>query len=590
MAPRLFRFASFTLDLDRLCLHTPAGEVKLRPKTFEVLRYLVENPQRVVTKEEVIASIWSGVTVNEEALTRCVSELRRALGDDAQQIVKTAPKRGYLLDVPILPEPEPASPGAKTASGTAPPAGPDAGRPPGLAAPASSGLPEVSPPPRAGVPPERRLLTVLVCELVGLKALAARLDLEDLREVVGAFDRCIAQVVERHGGYIAPRTADGSRAYFGYPQAREDDAERAIRAALAATRAVGELTLKGLPQGVQTRIGIASGLVLAMETGRSQEPDLVGETPLVAAHLASLAAPGSVVMSGTTRRIVGSLFESRDLYATELKGNEPVDAAVVLNEDAVTSRFEALRGNKASPLVGRGEEMGLLFRRWEQAKSGSGRLVLLTGDGGIGKSRIALAMRERLAGERHILITYQCSPFHQTTALHPIITQLSRVAGIRRHDSQEARLGKLEATLAQSGAWTPEQVALLAALLSIPGGDRYRLPDLDPQQLRERTFAVLQEYLLRLCGAAPVLIICEDLHWIDPTTLDRLTQTVEEITRLPVLLVATARPEFTPPWPNHWHTSTLPLARLPPPDIEALINSLTDGRPLPAEVVAEIVS
>ncbi|HEX6000482.1 MAG TPA: AAA family ATPase [Hyphomicrobiaceae bacterium] len=588
MAPRSIHFASFTLDLDRLCLHTPAGEIKLRPKTFEVLRYLVENPQRVVTKEEVIASIWSGVTVNEEALTRCISELRRALGDEAQQIVKTAPKRGYLLDVPTTPEPELAPAGAKAESGIAPPGRAEAALPPGSAAPASAALPE--PTARVGVPPERRLLTVLVCELMGLKALAARLDLEDLREVVGAFDRCIAQVVEHHGGYVAPRTADGARAYFGYPHAHEDDAERAVRAALAATRAVGELTLKGLPQGIQTRIGIASGLVLAVEAGRSAEPDLVGETPLVAAHLASLAAPGGVVMSGATRRIVGSLFESRDLDAAELKGAEPVDAAVVLNEGAVTSRFEALRGSKASSLVGRDEELGLLLRRWEQAKSGNGRLVLLTGDGGIGKSRIALAVRERLARERHILVTYQCSPFHQTTALHPIITQLSRAAGIRSHDSPEARLGKLEATLAQSGTWTPEQVALLAALLSIPGGDRYRLPDLDPQQLRERTFAVLREYLLRLCGELPVLIICEDLHWIDPTTLDRLSQTVEEITRLPVLLVATARPEFSPPWPNHWHTSTLPLSRLPPPDIEALIGGLTDGMPLPAEVVAEIIT
>jgi predicted ATPase/class 3 adenylate cyclase len=583
MAPRSFRFASFTLDLGRLCLRTPSGEVKLRPKSFEVLRYLVENAQRVVTKEEVISTIWSSVTVTEESLTRCISEVRRALGDESQQILKTVPKRGYLLDVPIE---------ADEVRGTAVSRG---GLRNGSTAPVPvpGDAPE-SPTPVRSIDPELRQLTMLVSNIAGLQALAVNLGPEDLHTVIAAYQRCIGEVVERHGGFVAQHLAEGVQACFGYPRAQEDDAEMAVRAGLAVIRAVGELRIEILAQTLQARVGIATGLVLVGDItgkGRPLGHALVGETPLLAAHLATLADPGAVVMSGATRRIVGRLFACRDLGSADLKGYaEAVDASLALYEDAIPSRFEALRGSEASPLVGREEELDLLLRRWEQAKSGNGRVVLLTGEGGIGKSRIALALQDRLAGEPYIPLIYHCSPYHQNTALHPITTQFSRAAGIRRNDSPEVKLAKLEASLAYSGEWPAEQVALFAALLSIPGTKRYPLPDLDPQQLKERTLSALLDITRRLCAIQPVLAVFEDMHWIDPTSLEQLSHAVDEIPGLPLLLVGTARPEFTPPWPNHWHTSTLPLARLGPLDVAALIGGLTQGKALPPEVVAEIVA
>jgi DNA-binding winged helix-turn-helix (wHTH) protein/tetratricopeptide (TPR) repeat protein len=582
MSVRSFKFASFTLDLDRLSLRTPSGEVKLRPKNFEVLHYLVQNPQRVVTKEEVIGTVWADVIVSDESLARCISDVRQALGDERHQIVKTVPRRGYLLDVPVERDAAPPPPAGPAAVGDA------SSLPPKTAPDLQAAPPALRP---AG--PELRPLTILVCHIAGLKALAATLGPEDLHKVMAACGRCMGEIVESHGGFIAQHLGDGFQACFGYPRAHEDDAERAVRAGLAATRAVAELRSDLITQELQACVGIASGPVLvddAAANGRRPAHGLVGRTPLLAAHLASLADPGAVVMSGATRRIVGGLFACRDLDGARLDGSpETGDTALVLYEDAVPSRFEALRGMDASPLVGREEELELLLRRWEQAKAGNGRVVLLTGDGGIGKSRIALTLQERLAGQ-YIPLIYHCSPYHQNTALHPIIAQLARAAGIRRQDSPEVRLLKLETLLDSFGKWSCEEVALLAALLEIPGGDRYPLPDLDPQQLRERTLEALREGVRRLCVIRPVLAVFEDLHWIDPTSLAQLSRTVEEIPALPMLLVGTARPEFSPPWPNSWHTSTLPLTGLSPAQVKALIGGVTQGRALPAEVIDEIVA
>ena len=334
-----FRFASFKLDLDRVCLHTPSGEVKLRPKSFEVLRYLVQNARRVVTKEEVINTVWSGVTVTEESLTRCISEIRRALGDDGQQIVRTVPKHGYLLDVPAQSDAD------EIAAPPTSPRGPDSAG--GAARQAAFEEPR-APEAIRSVPHERRQMTAMVCSIADLTALAARMDPEDFREAMTACYGSLRAAVERHGGHVARHLADGVLACFGYPLAHEDDAERA---GLAATRAVGELKIAGLDSALRARAGVATGLVVvgdAIGSAPSAEPALIGETPLLAAQLANLAAPGTVVMSGATRRIVGELFECRDL-AEALKGaGEPVNASVVLHEGSIASRFEALRGSDAS--------------------------------------------------------------------------------------------------------------------------------------------------------------------------------------------------------------------------------------------------
>jgi DNA-binding winged helix-turn-helix (wHTH) protein/class 3 adenylate cyclase/tetratricopeptide (TPR) repeat protein len=589
MTPRSFRFAAFTLDLDRLCLRSPSGEMKLRPKTFEVLQYLIENARRVVTKDEVIKAVWSGVTVTEESLTRCISEVRRALGDEAQEIVKTIPKRGYVFDLPVYPDeakglaaPGDEEPPAGAGSASAPVRGPVRGPVP---APVPGDQANPAGRPRDG---QRGQLTVMVCNIVDLAMLARRLDPEDLREVLAAIYGCARRVIGRHGGFVARQLADGVMAYFGYPQAREDDPERAVRAALALMQAVGELKIELLSKRLEARIGVATGLVLVGDD-QAEDHAPIGETPLLAAHLANVAAPGTVVVSGPTRRIVGGLFECLPL-SVDVNATDTIAASVVLREGGIASRFEALRGPDASTLVGRGEELEFLLRRWEQAKSGKGRVVLLTGDGGIGKSRIARALQDRLAGQPHVALVYHCMPHHRETALHPIITQFMRAAGIRRTDPAEVKLGKLELSLEYSSRPPDEHISLFAALLAIPGGERYRLPDLAPQDMKERTLGALVDLLRRHCAAKPVFALFEDLHWIDPTSLELLTQVVEEASDLPLLLVGTARPEFAPPWPNHWHTAAMPLTRLGPSDVETLIGSVTRGKALPAEVVAQIVA
>jgi class 3 adenylate cyclase len=327
---------------------------------------------------------------------------------------------------------------------------------------------------------ERRQLTVMFCDLVGSTALSARLDPEDLRGIIGSYHRCITETVESFGGFVARYMGDGVLAYFGYPRADEHDAERAIRCGLAAVDRVSQLKLA---ERLHSRVGIATGLVVV--GGEVVEHDVVGETPNLAAHLQALAEPDSVVIAASTRRLTGELFEHEDLGVVEIKGlTAPVVASRVLRESGAESRFEALRAAR-TPLVGRDEELALLQRRWQQAKNGEGCVVLVSGEPGIGKSRLAQAMLEEPAGEPHTRLRYFCSPHHQASAFHPFITQLEHAAGFSREDLPEARLGKLEALLGRSNAGL-EEIGFIAALLSLPAGDKYRIPDLTPQRRKER--------------------------------------------------------------------------------------------------------
>jgi class 3 adenylate cyclase len=322
---------------------------------------------------------------------------------------------------------------------------------------------------------ERRHLTVMFCDLAGSTALSARLDPEDLRGTITAYHRCCTELVERNGGFVAKYIGDGVLAYFGYPQAHEHDAERAVRAGLDLVEAVPKLaTHAGSP--LQVRVGIATGLVVVGDligTGAAQEHAVVGETLNLAARLQALAEPGAVVIAAATQRLTGGLFEYHDLGTTALKGfAENVPAWQVLRVSAIESRFEAMR-TAMTPLVGRDEEVDLLLRRWEQTKRGGGQVVLISGEPGIGKSRIAQIVLERISTEPHIRLRYFCSPHHQESALYPSIAQLERAAGFRREDTPEQRLAKLEAVLAQGTNDLSEAVPLLLDLLSIPTGDRY---------------------------------------------------------------------------------------------------------------------
>ena len=342
--------------------------------------------------------------------------------------------------------------------------------------------PAPSPPPTASEA-ERRQLTIMFCDLVGSTALSTRFDPEDLRELIGPYHRAVADTVGRFDGFVAKYMGDGVLVYFGYPQAHEDDAERAVRAGLGAIDAVRRLDVKS--GKLEARVGIATGLVVV--GGEAVEHDVVGETPNLAARLQALAASNSVVISAATRRLVGDLFEYRDLGAIEVKGiAAPVPAWEVLRPSAVASRFEALRGSALSPLVGRDQEIDLLMRRWANAKAGDGQITLISGEPGLGKSRIVAALAECLRSEPYLRLRYFCSPYHQDSALFPFIDQLSRAAGFARDDAPGVRSEKLEALLARA-APPDEDVALLVDLLSLPASERHALPNLSPQRKKEKT-------------------------------------------------------------------------------------------------------
>jgi len=453
---------------------------------------------------------------------------------------------------------------------------------------------ETSPAPSAsaGAKPhdaaERRQLTVMFCDLVGSTPLSTRYDPEDLREIVGAYHRCVADTVGRFGGFVARYMGDGVLVYFGYPEAHEDDAERAVRAGLAVIDAVGQLATQ---EPLNARIGIATGLVVVGDligAGAAQERGVVGETPNLAARLQALARPSTLVVADGTRRQIGTLFEIEDLGPQPLAGfAEPQPAWRVVGESGVVSRFEALRSG-ATPLVGRDEELDLLFRRWQQAKSGEGRVVLVSGEPGIGKSRLTAALSQRIETEPHTRIRYFCSPHDQDSALYPFIGQLERAAGFARDDTATMKLDKLEARLAHGAE--PGDLSLIAETLSLSGGERFPPLDLSPQRKKERTLAALLRQLQALTRRQPVLMIFEDLHWIDPTSREVLDLTVEKITGLPVLLVATYRPEFQPPWVSQSQVTVIALNRLGRSEGATLVRRLAGNLgALPPDIVEEIV-
>jgi class 3 adenylate cyclase/tetratricopeptide (TPR) repeat protein len=436
---------------------------------------------------------------------------------------------------------------------------------------------------------ERRQVTVMFSDLVGSTALSARMDPEDLREVISAYQKCVAEAVRRFGGFVAKYMGDGVLVYFGYPQAHEDDAERAVRAGLELIGVVSAL-MPNAP--LQTRVGIATGLVVVGDligSGEAQERGIVGETPNLAARLQGIAEPNMVVIAEATRRLLGNLFELEDLGAKDLKGIAgPVRAWAALRASSVEGRFEALHTTGLTALVGREEELELLLRRWSKAKSGEGQVVLLSGEAGIGKSRLTAALLERLSGEAHTRLRYFCSPLHTDSAFYPIIGQLERAAGLAHDDKPQAKLDKLDAVLAQTST-SPEDAALFAEMLSLPNDGRYPALEPAPEQRRQRTLDALTSQLAGLARQQPVLLIFEDAHWVDPTSLEVLGRIVDRIKTLPVLLIVTSRPEFNAPWVGQSHVTSLTLNRLGEREAAAIIASLAGNKALPADVLAEIV-
>jgi class 3 adenylate cyclase/predicted ATPase len=440
---------------------------------------------------------------------------------------------------------------------------------------------------------ERRQLTVMFVDLVGSTELVTRLDPEEMAHVISAYQDCCSKAVGRWGGHIAKYMGDGLLAYFGWPQAHEDEAERAVRAGLAIVDAITRLnTPAGAP--LAARVGIATGVVMVgglIGEGPAQEQTVVGETPNLAARLQALAAPGSVVISQATRRLVGGLFELADLGPRRLKGfAAPLAAWRVAREGRAEGRFEALRGERLTPLVGREHELGILFESWARAKDGDGQVVLLAGEPGIGKSRLIRALRGRLGDEPYTPLSHYCSPYHTNSALYPVIGLLERAARLDRDAPPDEQLGRLEAMLAPSSERADEIVPLLAALLGVPTGARYPSLTLTPELQKRLTFEALLEQLAALAAQRPVLALYEDAHWIDPSTLELLGLVIERIQGLPVLVLITFRPEFQSPWTAHSHVATLTMSRLGRRQGAALVARVAGEKLLPAAIVEQIVA
>jgi class 3 adenylate cyclase/predicted ATPase len=436
---------------------------------------------------------------------------------------------------------------------------------------------------------ERRQVTVMFSDLVGSTALSARMDPEDLRDVISAYQKCVAETVHRFDGFVARYMGDGVLVYFGYPQAHEDDAERAVRAGLELITAVTALKSRA---SLQTRVGIATGLVVVGDligSGDTQERSMVGGTPNLAARLQGIAGPNMVVICDSTRKLLGNLFELEHLGPKDLKGiSGPARAWAALRATSVASRFEALHATGMTALVGREEESELLLRRWLRAKSGEGQVVLLSGEAGIGKSRLTAALLEGVTAEPHTRLRYFCSPQHTDSAFYPIIGQMERAAGLVPDDTPQARLDKLDAMLARTST-SAGDAALITEMLSLPNDGRYPAVQLTPEQRRQRTLDALISQLQALTRSSPVLMTFEDAHWSDPTSLEAFGRSVDGIATLRVMLIVTFRPEFDPPWIGRPHVTALTINRLAQREAGTIIDHLVGSHALPASIRQDII-
>ena len=436
---------------------------------------------------------------------------------------------------------------------------------------------------------ERRQVTVMFSDLVGSTALSTRMDPEDLREIISSYQKCVAETVRSFGGFVAKYMGDGVLIYFGYPEAHEHDAESAVRAGLQVIAGVTALTS---PVPLQTRVGLATGMVVVgdlMGSGEAQERGIVGETPNLAARLQGIAEPNMVVLAEGTRKLLGNLFELEDLGAKDLKGIAgPVRAWAALRPAVVESRFEALHSTGMTDLVGREEEFELLLRRWSKAKAGEGQVVLLSGEPGIGKSRLTAALRDHLVGKPHTQLRYFCSPQHKDSPLYPIIGQMQHAAGLRHEDSQQAKLDKLDAMLAQTRT-SIENAALFAEMLSLTNDGRYPALPPVPQQRREKTLRALISQVELLERDCPVLTIFEDAHWSDPTSLEALGRAVDRIATLRVLMIVTFRPEFEAPWIGRPYVTAITINRLSKREIVEMIGRVVGNKLLPESLRQDII-
>jgi class 3 adenylate cyclase/predicted ATPase len=457
-----------------------------------------------------------------------------------------------------------------------------------------------SQPPTTRREAERRQLTVMFCDLVGSTALSEQLDPEELREVVNAYHETCAGAISRYGGHTAQHLGDGLLVYFGYPVAHEDEPQRAVRTSLEILAALSSLnarlpaTIKArLPHPVQVRIGIHTGVVVIGEIGSSEKREILalGETPNLAARVQGVAEPDTVVMSAVTQHLVHGLFECQDLGPQTLKGlSVPVSVYRVIGESTAQNRFEVAVSAGLTPLVGREEELSILQRRWTQAKDGAGQVVLLSGEAGIGKSRLVQTLKEQVVTEGATRIEFRCSPYHQNSALYPIIEHLQRLLQFQREETPHVKLAKLQQLLTTYRFPQADTLPLLATVLSLPQPESIPPLTLSPQKQKQRTQEALVAWIMEETQHAAVYCAWEDLHWADPSTLEVLTLFLEQIPTTRLFTVLTFRPEFTPPWSSRSYLTQLTLNRLGRSHVEAMVEKVTGGKALPSEVLQQIVT
>ena len=599
--PAIIEFGHFSILPHRRQLLAEGRPIRLGGRAFDLLMALIEAPGAVVGKDELLRRIWPGRIVEEHRLQSEIWALRKAFGAD-RDLIQTVSGRGYQFageirelgagvsarQVPApLAVPAPPRPATNLSESVSELIGREA-----ALAEVTDLVPEFTDGVRVTKhdEAERRQITAMSCEAIGVAARADGIGLEDLREAIGDFQHCVSEIVGRHSGFIASRLGNTVLVLFGYPAAHEHDAEQAIHAGLELCAAVRTLR-PDADVPMRCRVGIATGMVIVGDlvgVGEVRDHGIVGDAPDLAARLQVSAQPDTVTIEPTTWRLIGNLFDCRDLGALDTNSDtEPIRRWQVLGESVVASRFEALRGSKLTPLVGRDEEIDLLLRRWARAKAGDGQIILVSGEAGLGKSRITAAFEERLHAEPHLRLRYFCSPYHQDSALFPVIDQLGRAAGFARDDPPASKLEKLEALLARA-APPDEDVAFLADLMSLPASERHPLPNLSPQRKKERTLEALIRQLEGLAHEKPVVTVWEDAHWLDPTSRELLDLTVERVRSLPVLLIVTFRPEFQPPWAGQPQVSMLALNRLDRRDCTALIAQIAGSKTLPDEVVFQI--
>jgi class 3 adenylate cyclase/predicted ATPase len=569
-------FAPFRLDLGAEQLWRGEEARPLTRKAFATLRYLVAHAGKLVTKDELIAAVWDVPYVSDMALATCIREIRRALDEQAHapQFVETVRGRGYRFLAAVTAE---ALPEAELGTERA--------------ALADVSIPSVTVP--HSLVAERRHLTVLLAEVVHSTVLASQMDPEEWQGMLQGYYATCAEVMALEEGYIAQYLSDGVLVYFGYPQAHEDDAQRAVRAGLALVEALQALLPSGERSPLRVRVGIHTGPVVigAVGAGARQEPLALGETPQVVARLQEVAAPGTVVCSETTSRLVAGYVIVDALGDRALEGlATPLQAYRVVGLSGAQSRLDAMAGQRRTPFVGRDAEIALLRERWAQVQDGRGQVVILSGEAGIGKSRLVQVLREQVIGEAATHLVCQCWPYQQHSPLAPLITLLQQALNVGPAAAPAVRLHALEQALAPLPQPLDEVVPLFAALLSVPLPARYPALTMSPQQQKQHTLHALLTLLLHMASQQPLLLVMEDLHWVDPSTLEWLSLLVDQGPTTGILAVCTYRPDFIPPWPGRAHLTQAMLARLPQVQTTVLTQQVAHGKALPPAVAAQIAA